>query len=61
MNEDLRKQVKSLKCFQGVTYREIAQYLEISESGMYSWLRGNYNLGYEKQKRLQEIIDNLEE
>lgn len=61
MNDNLRKEVKLLKALQGISYREIAEYLEISESGMYNWLKGYYELGYMKQQRLAEVISNLKE
>lgn len=58
-NEELRKQVKLLKAFQNITYSELAGYLEIKQSSFYSWLKGQYNFGEERQKRLYEIITNL--
>lgn len=58
-NEELRKQVKLLKAFQNITYSELASYLEIKQSSFYSWLKGQYNLGEERQKQLYEIITNL--
>lgn len=61
MNDELRKRVKLLKVFQGIAYKEIAEYLEISESGIYNWLKGYYELGYAKQQRLKEIVGCLEE
>ena len=61
MNDILRKEVKLLKALQGISYREIAEYLEISESGMYTWVKGYYELGYTKQKKLEEIISCLKE
>lgn len=61
MNDILRKEVKLLKALQGISYREIAEYLEISESGMYNWLKGYYELGRTKQKKLEEIIGCLKE
>lgn len=60
-NEELRKQVKLLKAFQNITYSELAGYLEIKQSSFYSWLKGQYNFGEERQKRLYEIITNLQE
>lgn len=44
-NEELRKEVKLLKAFQDITYREIAEYLEIRISSFYSWLKGQYDFG----------------
>lgn len=61
MNEELRKKIKLLKALQGISYKEIAGYLEISVSGIYGWIAGNFDLGHEKQQRLKEIISNLEE
>ena len=61
MTDILRKELKLLKALQGISYREIAEYLEISESGMYNWLKGYYELGYTKQKKLEEIIGFLKE
>lgn len=40
MNEFLRKECKTLKAFQGVAYKEIADYLEIKQNSFYSWLNG---------------------
>lgn len=57
----LRKSVKELKAYQGVSYKEVAEYLEIKQSSFYSWLNGQYELGYYKRKRLEEIIDTLKE
>lgn len=61
MNEYLRKQVKLLKAVQDVTYKEIAEYLEIRIDSMYSWLSGYYDFGQKKQERLLDIIANLKE
>ena len=61
MNDYLRKKVKMLKALQGISYKEIAEYLEIKNSSFYSWIYGNYNLGIAKQNRLNEIINTLEE
>ena len=61
MDDFLRNECKYLKCYQGISYKEIAEYLEISESGMYNWLKGYYELGYTKQKKLEEIINCLKE
>ena len=61
MNNILRNQVKELKIYQNITYRELAEYLEISRNSFYNWICGYYNLGDEKQQRLKEIINNLKE
>ena len=61
MNEALRKQVKELKVYQDITYKELAEYLEIQRNSFYNWLKGYYNFGDDKQRLLQEIINNLKE
>ena len=61
MNEKLRNEVKLIKIYQGVSYKELAEYLDIRQDSFYSWLRGYYNLSDEKQQRLNEILTNLKE
>lgn len=61
MENELRKEVKLLKALQGIQYQEISDYLEIKRSSFYSWLRGNYSLGVERQNKLLEIIQFLKE
>ena len=61
MNDYLRKEVKLLKAIQGISYKEIAEYLEIRQDSLYNWLCGYYELGKSKQMRLSDIISNLKE
>ena len=61
MNEDLRNEVKLLKAMQGITYKELAEDLEIRQDSFSNWLRGKYELGLEKQKLLQDLVDILKE
>ena len=61
MNDELRKQVKLLKALQGISYKEIAYYLEIQVNSLYNWLRCQYDLSPEKQKLLYEIVCTLRE
>ena len=61
MNENLRKEVKLLKALQGITYKELAEYLEIKVNSLYSWLRGNYDFSEKRLSMLQDIITNLKE
>lgn len=60
-DEILRKEIKIMKALQGITYREIAEYLEIQQTSMYKWLNGAYNFSAEKKERLYEIIATLKE
>ena len=61
MNNELRKQVKLLKALQGITYKELAEYLGIKVNSLYSWLRGNYDFSEKRLSMLQNIITNLKE
>ena len=58
---DLRKQVKLLKALQGISYKEIAEYLELPPKSFYNWLNGQYEFGEEREKRLFEIVADLKE
>ena len=62
MNNYLSTEVKLLKALQGVSYKELAEeYLGIKQDSFYSWLKGYYNLGEEKQKQLYEVVLTLKE
>lgn len=61
MNDKLRKEVKLLKALQGVSYKEIAELLEIRQDSFYNWLKGYYEFGNERQHRLLEVICCLKE
>ena len=61
MDEKLRTEIKLLKALQGITYKELAELLEIKTNSFYSWLNNNYDLGEEKETLLQVIADNLTE
>lgn len=61
MNEKLRNEVKLLKALQGISYKEIAGFLEIRQDSFYNWLKGYYDLGEERQRRLYEVIACLKE
>ncbi len=52
MNDYLRDECKYLKCYQGITYKEIASYLEMKADSFYNWLNGQYNFGVKKQRLL---------
>lgn len=52
MNNELRKQVKLLKALQGISYKEIANYLEIRPDSLSAWLRGKYDFS---EKRLSML------
>ena len=60
-DDDLRKQVKELKCYQEISYTELSEYLEVSRNAFYNWMNGYYSMSDERKTRLQEIIDILKE
>ena len=61
MDNNLRNECKYLKCYQGITYKEIAEYLEVRQDSFYSWLKGYYNFSIERKEQLKDIIANLRE
>ncbi len=61
MNDELRKRVRLLKALQGVSYKEVAYYLEINANSLYNWLRCQYDLSEQKQEDLADILNNLSE
>ena len=61
MNEFLRKECKILKAVQGVSYKELAELLEVRQDSFYSWLKGYYDYSDRRQLRLKEILDTIKE
>lgn len=61
MNEILRKECKMLKVMQGVSYKELAELLEVRQDSFYSWLKGYYDYSDRRQERLKEILDTIKE
>lgn len=69
-NDFLRKEVIQL-CNQGVLlqrkhykeikYKELAEFLDISQSSFGNWLHGYYDFGEQKQRDLWDLICNLKE
>lgn len=60
-NDILRKECRLLKATQQISYKEIAEYLEVNPESFYSWIRGCYNFGLEKQDRLKTVLIDLKE
>ncbi|MEF2837607.1 MAG: hypothetical protein U0N82_07780 [Oscillospiraceae bacterium] len=61
MDDFLRNECKYLKCYQGISYKEIAEYLEIRQDSFYSWLKGYYRFSIDRKEKLKGIIDTLRE
>ena len=61
MNENLRKEVKLLKALQGISFKEVAEFLEIRQDSFNNWLKGYYEFSEERQRRLLDVIACLKE
>ena len=61
LNENLRKEVKLLKALQGISYKDVAEFLEIRQDSFYNWLKGYYEFSEERQRRLLDVIACLKE
>ncbi len=59
--DEIRKRVRLLKATKNISYKELAEYLEITRSSMYNWLHCQYELSEKRALKLEEIIGNLEE
>lgn len=59
--DKLRKEVKLLKALQQISYKEIAEYLELPPKSFYNWLNGQYEFGEKRKERLKDIIETLKE
>ena len=60
MSQDyLRKRLKLLKALQGISYKEISSYLDIKTNSLYNFIKGQYDLSYEKAHLLDDIISTL--
>ena len=59
-DEKLRYEIKMLKAFgQKITYKEIAEYLQITYGAFLHWLNGQYNFSTKRKEELSIIISNL--
>ncbi len=61
MSDNLRLEVKLLKATQDISYKELAEYLEIKQGSIYCWLNGCYDLSISKKKKLEQILTILKE
>lgn len=58
-DDALRKDVRKLKAINQVSYKELADYISISTSSMYSWLAGHFDFSAERKRLLQDIVQDL--
>ncbi len=61
MNENLRREVRLTKALHGTTYKELADQLKVKKSSFYSWLKGQYDFSFQKQRELQTILSEIKE
>lgn len=61
MDDILRNKCKYLKAFKGISYKRMAEALDIKQDSFYSWLKGYYDFSIERSMRLQSFIDNIKE
>lgn len=61
LNKNLREQVKLLKALQGISYKKIAELMELETQSFYHWLRGYYNFSEQRQADLKNIILTIKE
>lgn len=59
--DNQRLRVKMLKILQGIEYKEIAEFIEIKPSSFYSWLDGQYEFNDERKRKLDFVLDTLQE
>ena len=60
-NSNLRKRVRIIKALQNITYKELAEYLEIKQGSFTNWLSGSYDFSRKRAIALNQILDTLEE
>lgn len=59
MDNTLRQEVKLLKVYKDISYKEIAQLLGIKAKSFYNWLHGEYNLSDRTADKLHSICMEL--
>lgn len=60
--EDLRQAVKRIKWQEGISYKLIAEdLLDMSTNSFYNFVNGYCNLGYERSKKLEGYINDMED
>lgn len=61
MKQDyLRKEVKLAKALNDdIFYKDFAESIDIAEHSFYNWLNGEYELSYQKERYLHDIVYEL--
>ena len=59
MDDTLRQQVRLLKVYKNISYKDVAQKLGIKTKSLYNWLHGEYDFSVNTANRLRYIIQDL--
>lgn len=59
--ERIRKRAKLLKATQNVSYKELAEYLEISTSTMYNWLHCQFDFSEHRALCVATLYNKLKD
>ena len=57
--DSLRENVRLLKAVNHISYKEIAQYMEMNVNSFYNFMSGAFDLGYDNQKKLERILSEI--
>ena len=57
----LREKVKDLKRYQNISYKELADLIDITDGSFYNWLKGEYDFSFFRSNILNEMISTLKE
>lgn len=60
MDDTLRQNVRLLKVYKNISYKELAQQLGIKTNSFYNWLRGEYSFSQETAKKLKYIVAEMD-
>ena len=60
-DETLRENVKKLKIYQNIPYKELAELLEIKTNSFYNWLKCQYTFSDARKLQLEDLINTLRE
>ena len=58
--DNLRQQVKLAKALNDEwSYKAMSEVIQISTNAFYNWLNGYYQLSYNKERELSDLVSNL--
>ena len=59
MDNTLRQEVKLLKVYKNISYKDLSQYLGIKTKSFYNWLHGEYDFRERTADKLHNICMDL--